>query len=80
MAKILKFYAGWCGPCQVLEKKLKELDVDYENIDIDSEEGNKLCMQYNIRSIPTLLKINDDDTTTKLVGASSLDKIKDFFK
>lgn len=45
-----------CGKCKILEKKLKESNVDYEKI--WAEENMDLCRQYNILELPTLLHEN----------------------
>lgn len=35
--RILKFGAEWCGPCRVLEERLKGFDkCEIEKIDVDS--------------------------------------------
>ena len=39
--KVIKFYADWCGPCKtyapVFDKVVKELNVEYENINVDKD-------------------------------------------
>ncbi len=57
--KILFFHASWCGPCKLLEKELKHFTtVPIEEFDADEDE--ELCTKFNIRSIPTLVFINQD--------------------
>lgn len=60
MAKLIKLYADWCGPCKVLEKMLVESNVEHENVNIDSPDGEGLSLKYNVRAIPTMLVLDDD--------------------
>lgn len=31
LIKLIKLYADWCGPCKVLEKMLKDHNIEHEN-------------------------------------------------
>ena len=35
MKKVVKLYADWCGPCKVLERMMRDLDIKHENVNID---------------------------------------------
>lgn len=77
--KILKFYSNSCGPCKVLEKNLQEAGVEYDSINITSSSNEGLVAQYNIRSIPTLVKIDDGGVVIeKKVGVLNAEQIKEF--
>lgn len=58
--KLLKFSASWCGPCKVQAQKLKEhpVVVEIEEIDVDSD--NELNSKFNIRSVPTMILVDDE--------------------
>lgn len=60
MAKLIKLYADWCGPCKVLEKMLVESNVEHESVNIDSPDGEGLSLKYNVRAIPTMLVLDED--------------------
>lgn len=67
--RILKFYADWCNPCKALEVMLKTENIEHENVNIESDEGSELSSKYKIRSIPTLVKVDDENKEIdKLVG------------
>lgn len=34
--KVLKIYSRTCGPCKVLERMMRDLDIKHENVNIDS--------------------------------------------
>ena len=81
--KVIKFYADWCGPCKsyapVFDKVVKELNVEYENIDVDKDTTG-LAAKYKVRSIPLTVFINEDGTSTKEVGMLSEEKLKKLIK
>ena len=60
--KLVKVFSKTCGPCKVLDKNLKESGVEYDSVDIESDEGDNLIEKYNIRNVPTLLLVSDDGT------------------
>lgn len=71
--KVLKFSAQWCAPCRALGETLSKVeDVTIENVDIDNNE--ELCEKYNIRSVPTLIFLNNENKEVgRSVGNISLD-------
>ena len=77
---ILDFYASWCPPCKIVNKNLVEYDkskpsnVTIYKVDIDAQRA--LVKTYNIRSIPTVLFIQDGKIAHSKVGLQSLDEIK----
>ena len=81
--KVIKFYADWCGPCKtyapVFDKVVKELNVQYENINVDKDTTG-LAAKYKVRSIPLTVFINEDGTSTKEVGMLSEEKLKQLIK
>lgn len=80
--KILKFYADWCGPCKQLTRnidKFKETHPNIEIIPINVEEDEELTSKFNIRNIPVLIKLDDEEIEIdRKVGAISLENLEDF--
>jgi thioredoxin 1 len=66
--RILKFQAGWCIPCKNLSRMMEEITITplVEVIDID--ENNEAAMEYGIRSIPTLIMLDDHNNIVKRIG------------
>ena len=61
MKKILKISTTWCVPCKLLKKELEDFDlIPIESIDADEDE--ELCLKYNIRSVPVLIFLGENDT------------------
>ena len=77
--KLLKFEASWCGPCKALTKLMEstQLPVPIEVIDVD--ESAAVAAQYGIRSVPTLVLVDDAGAEVKRkVGMMSSDDLTTF--
>lgn len=79
--KLYKAAASWCGPCKALSMTL--LDVEHPLVEtmeeVDIDKNMDFARQYNIRSVPTMILVEDDGTEVRRVnGAISKDKIKEF--
>ena len=65
--KLIKFHATWCGPCkalsQVMENCKDKWDVPVAEIDIDADRN--ISMEYGIRSVPTLILVDEYDNQLK---------------
>nr|UVN02932.1 MAG: thioredoxin [Bacteriophage sp.] len=72
MIKILKFESDSCPQCKALsatlERITKEYKTDMKSIDIEEDNNQDLIRKYNIRSIPTLIFLNEDQEYNRLVG------------
>ena len=74
--KLLKFEASWCGPCKAMDHTLNSmnLNMEVENINIDTNSDR--CKQYDVRAVPTLIKINEEGKELgRLKGIHNTDDI-----
>lgn len=55
--RLLKFEADWCQPCKT-QAKLME-GMEYEAIDVETREGAALASKYGVRSLPTIILVDD---------------------
>lgn len=69
----IRFYANWCGPCKgfkpVWEKVEKELadKAKFISVDIDKDTDG-LAAKYKIRSIPSVVILEDSELKSLEVG------------
>ena len=82
MIKVIKFWAGFCGPCTVyapvFDKVLEELkdQVEFVNVDIENDTTG-LTREYKVTGIPTTVVIKDGETKIK-TGRISKEELKQF--
>lgn len=79
MKQILYFSATWCGPCKMYAPTINEAasSINIQKIDVD--QNQQLSQQYNIRSVPTLVLVENGVEKSRLTGVKSLTEIKQFY-
>ena len=72
---LVDFWATWCGPCKAIAPIVDELATEYEGKAVickcNVDECDDVPMNYNIRSIPTLLFFKNGEVVDRHVGAAS---------
>lgn len=88
LKKIVDCSASWCGPCKSLAKtfenvsKMEEFNhIEFKSVDIESEEGEKITEDYQIRNVPTILFLDENDNliarkTGNIPEATLVEEIK----
>ena len=78
---LVDFRAEWCGPCKQIAPTLEELAEKYsENLSVckvDVDANRELALQYNVRSIPSLMIFKNGEMVDSLIGAVSLEELED---
>lgn len=78
MKKVVRFTASWCGPCKMLAKTLEDVqtNVPIEVIDIDAQP--EIAAEFGIRGVPTLVMMEDNVATKRLVGNKTKQELEAF--
>ena len=66
MTENVVFTAEWCGPCDQLKQSDKFAQANVEVVDV--EEENRMANEYGVRSVPTLVTIEDDKPKKQVSG------------
>jgi thiol-disulfide isomerase/thioredoxin len=85
---IVKFYATWCPPCKQIAPAVKsvskKLDLELQEIDLDSKTGEAMAIRLGVDRIPTLVLIKNGTEVCRIVGLleeqALLEKVKNCFK
>lgn len=75
---LLDFWAGWCGPCQMLSPVVDEVaeeksDIKVGKVDVDAQQ--ELAMQFRVMSIPTLVVMKNGEESNRSVGVITKEEI-----
>ncbi|MEZ4397320.1 MAG: thioredoxin [Candidatus Krumholzibacteriia bacterium] len=70
---VVDCWAEWCGPCRMVGPIVEALAAEQAGTmvfgKLDTEANQRIPMEYQIRSIPTLLVFKDGDLVERIVGA-----------
>ena len=80
MRKVLRFSASWCQPCKAMAKLLDDIDTNLPIEVIDIDEQSELAVDYGIRSVPTLVMIEENVEVKRMVGLVAKDKLKNWIE
>jgi thioredoxin len=74
---LVDFYMPSCGPCRMMEPKLKAIAAEEEVvlIKIDASENPELAVQYGVRKAPTILVVSAGEVVDTFAGVVPAGKI-----
>jgi thioredoxin 1 len=83
MTQVYYFTADWCGPCKKVRPIVEELnrdqsDVKFQMIDVDSE--GELTRKFEVKSIPTFIRIEDGKEVARVTGAQTRKDLEKFIQ
>ena len=77
--KILRFTASWCEPCKALAKNIERVVTEREVQVIDIDQEQDLAQHFMVRSVPTLIRIDQDKKeVARIVGVQSTAQLDEF--
>lgn len=81
MKHLLYFTAEWCNPCARTRPFAEELVSDgYPIKFIDADSEVDMIKNFNIRSIPTFVLIEDNVEVKRMNGAKTKKELLDFIE
>jgi thioredoxin-like negative regulator of GroEL len=76
MKQILYFSASWCGPCKAFKPLMESMQSELPVQFIDVDASPQTAAQYNIRSVPTTIVVQDGMEIGRAVGAKTKEEIR----
>lgn len=80
--QLIRLTATWCQPCKQLAKTINEVEDKLDHLDykvVDLDEDKTVAVKYNVRSIPTLLILDESGAELgRKTGAISKEDLLQF--
>ena len=70
---VVNFYATWCGPCWMIERKFQKFAGDHPDlvyVKVDVDDAGDIPSEVGIRAMPTFLFYKDGQKQDEIRGAS----------
>ncbi|MBM4170616.1 MAG: thioredoxin [Ignavibacteria bacterium] len=70
---IVDFWAAWCGPCRMIAPIIEELSNEFDGKvkigKLDVDDNQQTAIKYGVRSIPTVLFLQNGEVKDTIIGA-----------
>lgn len=79
MKEVLKFSASWCQPCKALASILEGDSWGLPITEIDIDKDMEKAIQYGVRSVPTMVMLEDGKEIKRKTGVGSHEELRIWF-
>lgn len=80
MKRLLRFTASWCQPCKMLSLNLEKADLKMPIEVVDIDVHPEIASEYGIRSVPTLVMLDENVEVKRLVGNKPIKELQEWAK
>jgi thioredoxin-like negative regulator of GroEL len=75
MKQVLYFSSTYCGPCRTFKPIMESLQTEMSITFINTDSSPQTAQQHNVRSVPTVLILENGVEKRRLVGIKSKEEI-----
>ena len=79
MKQVLYFSAAWCNPCKAFRPLVESMQNEIPITFIDVDASPQTSDQYNIRSVPTIVVVQNGMEIGRAVGTKTKEEIRSLF-
>jgi len=79
MKQVLYFSAPHCAPCRSFKPVMESLQTEMSITFIDVDSSPQTAQQYNVRSVPTTIVLDNGAEIGRVVGARTKDEIRSLY-
>ena len=79
MKNVFYFTADWCSPCKTtrpIVEEMKREGFEFQKIDVDYEQ--LLVNQFQVKSVPTFILLEDGKEINRITGAKTRAELENF--
>jgi thioredoxin 1 len=80
MKQLFIFTSDWCSSCKTLEPIIEQVSQKIQIQKINIDYTPDVTLKYGVRSIPTVLLVENEKELRRFVGVKSLQQILDFIQ
>jgi thioredoxin-like negative regulator of GroEL len=78
MKKLFYYSAPWCVPCQTLGPTMDQVSSVIPVVKINIDYEANAAQQANVRSVPTVILVENEQEVRRFVGARSYQDVMNF--
>ena len=78
MRRLYFYKADWCVPCQTLGPVMDQVGAVIPVVKVNTDYEADLAAKANVRSVPTVILVENDQEIRRFTGAKSYQDVMQF--